>query len=130
LHASRRTAEDIPISQVIAETEAVMPSETLRLVDQAERIRMDALRLCQETDETLRQSENLRAESEYLRAEVRREVVGFVMRARRAAHISRGAGPEDAPRSHWFENTAFSCREFEQLVISDAFVIISGESRV
>jgi len=61
------------------------------LADQASRIRMDAIRLCRETDETLRRSANLRVQSEWLRGEFGHELVRFVANLRPAAHICRGA---------------------------------------
>jgi hypothetical protein len=68
-----------------------MTSETRFLADQAERTRMDSIRLCRETAETLRNSENLRAESECLRGELGRAIVGFVERAHPAVRMSRDA---------------------------------------
>jgi hypothetical protein len=61
-----------------------MTPETRSLADRVESLRIGSVRLCQDTDETLRRSENLRAESECLRAELGRAIAGFVMRARRA----------------------------------------------
>jgi hypothetical protein len=74
-----------------------MTPETRFLADQAERIRMDSIRLCQETRETLRNSENLRTESECLRGELGRAIGGFVERAQRAVRMSRDAEGWDAP---------------------------------
>jgi hypothetical protein len=69
-----------------------MTPETLILAERAERTRMDAIRLCRETDETLRQSTSVRVVSEKLRGELGREIVGFVAQARRTADIREGAG--------------------------------------
>jgi hypothetical protein len=69
-----------------------MSPETVLLAERAKRIQIDCILLCQETGQTLRRSENLRAESQSLRGELQIEFFGFMTRARRAVHISRGAG--------------------------------------
>jgi hypothetical protein len=70
-----------------------MTLESRLLADQAERIRIESVRLCQHTRQTVRQSENLRADSECLRDELRLTNLEVVERALRAVCASRGTGP-------------------------------------
>jgi hypothetical protein len=69
-----------------------MTPETVILAEQAERTRMDAIRLCRETDEILRQSTSVRVVSKRLRGGLGREIVGFVAQVRHTAEIREGAG--------------------------------------
>jgi hypothetical protein len=80
-------------SEAVVETDAPVTPETMCLVERAERVRMDAIRLCQETDETLREMKSLRVEAAWLTSERGRESIGLEGRVRRSALIRRGASP-------------------------------------
>jgi hypothetical protein len=90
----------IPLtSEAVVETDALVTPESMRLAERAKGTRLDAIRLCQETEENLREIKSRRAAGAWLTSELGREGIGFEARVRRSAHLRRGASPVDDPRS-------------------------------
>jgi hypothetical protein len=86
-------------SEAVVETDAPVTPETMLLAERAKRARMDAIRLCQETEETLREMKSLGVVAAWLTSELGRETIGLEARVRRSAHTRRGASPVDYPSS-------------------------------
>jgi len=83
--------------EAVVETDAPVTLDTTRLDERATRARMDAIRLCQDTDKTLREMKSLRVVRSSLTRELGRETIGLEARVRRSAHIRLGATPGDYP---------------------------------
>ena len=90
----------IPLtSEAVVETDAPVAPETMHLAVRAKRSRIDAIRPCQEMDETLGEMKSLRAAGAWLTSELGGGAIGLEARVRRSAHLRRGASPVDDPRS-------------------------------
>jgi hypothetical protein len=68
-----------------------MTPETFTLAERAKRTRMEAIRLCQETDQTLSEVESLRVTAAWQRSELGK-TFGLVEQVHHSADMRDGAG--------------------------------------